>query len=152
MKFLCLECNKPMKLYEAAPPDEGSLDVKFECPECLHQIAMLTNQFETQIVSSLGVKIGTEGAAGDADTVPTEPGCSLAQQIAVAPEREAAKEEPSTPPGEIPWSAGALSRLERIPSFVRPMAISGIEQFARDNGYEQVDEAVLDQAKQSFGM
>jgi len=152
MKFLCLECNTPMKLYKTAPPDEGSLDVRFECPQCLHQVAMLTNPFETQIVSSLGVTIGSEQTAGNADTGSGESGCPLTEQIAVDGAPTTAIEEPSTAANEIPWSDGARARLDRIPAFVRPMAVSGIEQFARDNGYRQIDEEVLDQAKERFGM
>src|SRR5580765_4424030 len=56
MKFLCLDCDQPMKLHETAGPDEGSLTVTFRCPECGFRVAMLTNPFETQMVRSLGVK------------------------------------------------------------------------------------------------
>src|SRR5262245_64089211 len=47
-----------MKLHSTAGPDEGSLTVTFRCPECGFRVAMLTNPFETQMVRSLGVKIG----------------------------------------------------------------------------------------------
>ncbi|MDH3254124.1 MAG: PCP reductase family protein [Acidobacteriota bacterium] len=152
MKFVCLECNTPMKLYKTAPPDAGSLDVRFECPKCMHQVAMLTNPFETQIVSSLGVRIGSGKTAGDTDTASREPGCALAETMAVEKAPTTAPEEPSPSDEELPWSKGARARLDRIPAFVRPMAVSGIEQFARDNGYRRIDEEVLDQAKERFGM
>src|ERR671925_605420 len=58
MKFLCLDCDEPMKLHSTAGPDDGSLTVTFRCPECGFRVAMLTNQFETQMVKSLGVKVG----------------------------------------------------------------------------------------------
>ena len=62
MRFLCVSCDTQMNLFkneEGVVPDErGSLSLKYECPECLVQIAMLTNPFETQMVSSLGVEIG----------------------------------------------------------------------------------------------
>ena len=58
MKFLCLDCDEPMRLHSSAGPDEGSLTVTFRCPECGFRVAMLTNPFETQMVRSLGVKIG----------------------------------------------------------------------------------------------
>src|SRR5436853_2671496 len=58
MKFLCLDCDEPMKLHGTAGPDEGSLTVTFRCPECGFRVAMLTNPFETQMVQSLGVKVG----------------------------------------------------------------------------------------------
>ena len=64
MKFLCIECDEPMKLVKTAPPERGSLSVVYSCPSCARQIAMLTNPFETQLVQSLGVKIGPEEGAG----------------------------------------------------------------------------------------
>src|SRR2546428_8377556 len=66
MKFLCLDCDQPMKLHSTEGPDEGSLSVTFRCPECGFRVAMLTNPFETQMVRSLGVKVGGR-------TVPAEP-------------------------------------------------------------------------------
>ena len=62
MKFLCVSCDEPMKLTEARPPERGSLTVVYSCPGCAHEIAMLTNPYETQVVSSLGVKIGEDSA------------------------------------------------------------------------------------------
>ncbi|HLC43424.1 MAG TPA: hypothetical protein VJO34_17595 [Methylomirabilota bacterium] len=58
MKFLCVSCDEPMKFSGSEGPDEGSLSVTFGCPNCGYQVAMLTNPFETQMVRSLGVKIG----------------------------------------------------------------------------------------------
>ncbi len=52
----------------------------------------------------------------------------------------------------VPWTAEASSRLENIPEFVRPMAKTGIEKFALERGFAQVDAQVLDQAKDFFGM
>ena len=63
MKFLCVACDEAMKLIEARPPERGSLSVVYRCLKCEHEIAMLTNPFETQVVGSLGVKIG--GESGD---------------------------------------------------------------------------------------
>ena len=65
MKFLCVPCDTPMKLQTVAPPDRGSLSVVYSCPECGYEMAMLTNAYETQVVQSLGVRIGpaTDGAA-----------------------------------------------------------------------------------------
>ena len=68
MKFLCVPCDTPMKLQTVAPPDRGSLSVVYSCPECGYEMAMLTNAYETQVVQSLGVRIGpaTDGAAATA--------------------------------------------------------------------------------------
>ena len=63
MKFLCLACDEAMRLASAAGPDEGSLTVTFGCPRCGHQVAMLTNPWETQLVKTLGVRVGTPAPA-----------------------------------------------------------------------------------------
>ena len=77
MKFLCLDCDQPMKLHSTEGPDEGSLAVTFRCPECGFRVAMLTNPFETQMVRSLGVKVGGR-------TVPPEPFENLRSTMAGA--------------------------------------------------------------------
>src|SRR3954465_1632648 len=71
MKFLCVPCDSPMKLQTVAPPEGGSLAVVYSCPECGYEMAMLTNPFETQLVQSLGVRIGPE--RGRASSVATAP-------------------------------------------------------------------------------
>ncbi len=58
MKFLCVECDSSMALSGTKGPDNGSMTVIFTCRSCERQIAMLTNAQETQMVHSLGVKIG----------------------------------------------------------------------------------------------
>jgi hypothetical protein len=147
VKFLCVECDEPMTLAEAAPPERGSLSLVYSCPKCARRIAMLTNPYETQVVGSLGVRIGPEAgvAAGDAAERAERGGCPFSDIVAgmAAPAEEA---------GRIPWTAPALARLSRIPEFVRPMARTGIERFARENGHDEVDEAVLDRARDFFGM
>ena len=68
MKFLCVPCDSPMKLQTIAPPERGSLSVVYACPECGYEMAMLTNAYETQVVQSLGVRIGPETEAGASST------------------------------------------------------------------------------------
>ena len=66
MKFLCVPCDTPMTLQTVGPPERGSLSVVYSCPECGYEIAMLTNAYETQVVQSLGVRIGpAAGKAGE---------------------------------------------------------------------------------------
>ena len=141
MKFLCVLCDQPMKLVEMAPPDRGALAIVYECPECAHRVAMLTNPLETQVVTSLGVQIGP--GQGDVAKCPFS---GMVQEMtggAAAP----AGEKPA-----VVWTEAALARLEKIPDFVRPMARSGIEKYAHDQGLVEIDEAVLDTAKDFFGM
>src|SRR3954466_5156425 len=126
MKFLCLDCDEPMKLHETAGPEEGSLAVTFRCPECGFRVAMLTNPFETQMVRSLGVKVGGR-------TVPAEPFENLRSTMAGArpdvfesagagaatasgcPFAAALGGETAATPAEpsigVPWEAAAAARL-----------------------------------------
>jgi len=137
MKFLCVLCDQPMKLVEIAPPDRGALSVVYECPECAHRIAMLTNPLETQMVQSLGVQIGPGGEKGESKC----PFSGMVQGMESAPAADG-----------LAWTAEALERLTKVPEFVRPMARAGIERYARERGLEKVDAQVLDQAKSFFGM
>ena len=159
MKFLCVPCDSPMKLQTVGPPDRGSLSVVYACPECGYEMAMLTNAYETQVVQSLGVRIGPEGAAGTAAKAGASGGgCPFTAMIAgnEATSEHAPAGEPARVAAEAPvpvrWTAAAEARLERVPAFVRPMARVGIEQYARDNGSLEVDEQILDAAKEFFGM
>lgn len=144
MKFLCVPCDSPMKLQNVGPPEAGSLSVVYACPECGYEMAMLTNAYETQVVQSLGVRIGPEtkkaAKAG---------GCPFAEMI---PGSETAQRPEATEPVQVRWTAAAEARLANVPEFVRPMARAGIERFARDKGSAEVDEQMLDAAREFFGM
>jgi hypothetical protein len=143
MKFLCVLCDQAMKLVEMAPPDRGALSIVYECPECAHRIAMLTNPLETQVVTSLGVQIGP--GQGDVSKCPFS---GMVQEMTGGGATAAG---PSDKPA-IVWTSAALERLQKIPDFVRSMARSGIEKYAQENGLAEIDEAVLDTAKDYFGM
>jgi hypothetical protein len=175
MKFLCIACDEAMRLQTTAGPDEGSLTVTFACPGCGHRIAMLTNPWETQLVRTLGVKVGgraaepaafadvraslvrqretvfvDEGAAPGAAAVETAgagPGCPFAAMIpgAASGARGGAALGPA-------WTPEAEARIERIPAFIRPMAKEAIERFARDRGYDTVTDAVMDEARTFMGV
>lgn len=141
MKFLCVSCDEPMKLTKADKPDEGgSIAALFACPTCSHQIAMLTNPLETQMVQSLGVQIGpAEGTADEAKAG----GCPFSGMLA---------EMESKGSGEVTWTPEALARLENIPDFVRPMAKQGIESFAKSNGHATISDEIMEEARGQFGM
>ncbi|MDX2270532.1 MAG: PCP reductase family protein [Cyanobacteriota bacterium] len=49
------------------------------------------------------------------------------------------------------WTPEAEARLKEIPFFVRPAARKKIEKFAQEAGFEEITEAVYEQAKQKFG-
>ncbi len=153
MKFLCVPCNTPMKLIETRPPDRGSISLVYSCPECAYEFAMLTNPFETQIVGSLGVKVGPQAGTSAATTDTAEQGGSKCPFSGMVQQMTGATDAPSAPPdAEVPWTPGAEQRLAGVPEFVRPMARTGIERFARERGYPRVDERVLDEAREFFGM
>ena len=182
MKFLCVPCDSPMKLQSVGPPDRGSLSVVYSCPECGYEMAMLTNAYETQVVQSLGVKIGPSTPLGSSASLGTGPSDGVTGTSntsggrcpfsAMIPGTDALGTGPSTSfgtgpstslgtgstapgasqPAAVRWTAAAEARLEKVPAFVRPMARTGIEQFAREKGSLEVDERILDAAKEFFGM
>ena len=140
MKFLCVPCDKPMKL-EQTIADGGSISLVYSCPDCGYECAMLTNPMETQVVASLGVKIGSDGSAEA-----RESGCPFTGMV-----QEVTSDGPVRAE-EFRWTSAARDLMRGVPEFVRPMVRTGIERFARDKGYTQVDERVLDEAKNFFGM
>jgi hypothetical protein len=153
MKFLCVPCDSPMKLRTVGPPEGGSMSVVYSCPECGYEMAMLTNPFETQLVQSLGVRIGPETGVGASST--TSAGGAEATKCpfaAMIPAAEDARRDNAAEPIPVRWTAAAEARLANIPAFVRPMARTGIERFARERGALEVDERILDLARDFFGM
>ncbi len=142
MKFLCVACDEPMKLSQAGPPDGGgSLTAVFACPRCGQRTAMLTNPWETEMVTSLGIKIGPAGETAE--------GASRCPFSGMVREME---EEAARGADGVVWTAEALARLDNIPEFVRPMARQGVEHYARAQGHAEIDERVLDEARERFGM
>ena len=142
-----------------------SLTVTFRCPECGFRVAMLTNPFETQMVKSLGVKVG--GASG-----PAQPFQHITASMAGArpdafegdvpvaadatgrgcPFGAMLNEQSWEASAGVTWSTEAEARVERIPSFIRPMAKRAIERFAEAQGHPVITEAVMDEARGALGM
>lgn len=170
MKFLCIDCDTAMKFKDVTRPEQGSVTAVFECPECFTEIAMFLNPSETQMLKSLDLKLGGNNATAqpmqmirsqletskqdlmsdvsvDMDIGETEEGgkCPFTSVISDAFEE---KTEPETE--GITWTSEALERLDRIPSFVRPMAKMGIEGFAKDNGHTEITGEVMDAARGNF--
>jgi DNA-directed RNA polymerase subunit RPC12/RpoP len=164
MKFLCLDCDEPMRLHGTAGPDEGSLTVTFRCPECGFRVAMLTNAFETQMVQSLGVKIGgrttppapfehlrASMAGARPDAFPEQPPTAEAAASS-CPFAAMLNEGTTTAPDGVTWSPEAEVRIARIPDFIRPMARRAIERYAEAKGLATITEGVMDEARGAFGM
>jgi hypothetical protein len=178
MKFLCVPCDSPMKLQSVSPPERGSLSIVYACPECGYEMAMLTNAYETQVVQSLGVRVGPSTSLGadpssDAAAATSAGKCPFSAMIPTvegalesgaqgapagaergegAPASDGAGGAGGAKPPGLEWTAAAEARLANIPEFVRPMARTGIEQFARERGALEVDEKILDAAREFFGM
>jgi hypothetical protein len=137
-----------MKLQTVRPPERGSLSIVYSCPECGYEMAMLTNAYETQVVQSLGVRVGAESESVSKAGAPGT-GCPFAEMI---PGTEEAQRRQVAEPIPVRWTAAAEARLANVPEFVRPMARTGIERFARERGALEVDEKILDAARDFFGM
>ena len=122
MKFLCVPCDSPMKLQTVGPPERGSLSVVYSCPECGYEMAMLTNAYETQVVQSLGVRIGpdrlrAEGASASQADGSAEAGASSGASSkcpfpAMIPGMEGTVERAGrAEPIAVRWTAAAEARL-----------------------------------------
>jgi hypothetical protein len=162
-----------MKFKDVTRPEQGSVTALFECPDCFTEIAMFLNPSETQMLKSLDLKLGGNNEAtppmqmvrsqletAKSDAMPnmfsSETGsgetaeggkCPFTSAISEAFQEESAP--PTEPTGPV-WTPEALERLERIPSFVRPMAKMGIESFAKDNGHDEITGEVMDAARGNF--
>lgn len=58
-----------------------------------------------------------------------------------------ASESPESVTSEVRWTDGALKRMERAPMFLRGMVRRLAEKKARELGYEEITETILDQFK-----
>jgi proto-chlorophyllide reductase subunit len=162
MKFLCLNCDEGMKLATTKGPHEGSLEAIFACPRCRYQVAMLTNPWETQLVQTLGVTIGGRDTPANPyehifDNLRTGsdvqrsdvaehsgPGCPFAEMFGQAEQGDSG--------GDMQWAATTKIRLERIPSFIRPMVQRAIERYALEQGYPLITDVIMDEARSRLGM
>jgi len=104
---------------------------------------MLTNASETQLVRSLGVRIGRSTAAPASD-----PMIHLRESLAQVREDAFQPGE-----GEEPvWTSEALERLNAAPRFVRPMIRQAYTDYARQHGIREITPEVMDAARKAMGM
>jgi hypothetical protein len=149
MKFLCIPCDEVMGFAERQIPGDGTMAAVFTCPVCGREMAMLTNPMETQLVSSLGVKVGGR-------EVPAQPMEGVRTGLAGARD-EAFREEGPDPapvahPGPVRWSPEAVDRLERVPRFVRGMVKRIYIDYARERGIETLTPDIMDVARAELGL
>ena len=144
MKFLCIPCDVKMEVQVDGimPEEKTNLVMKFKCKKCGHSIAMLTNKFETEFVSKLGVELGGQSNVGSAPMATVS--SSLAQ----------AKEElkKSHPEDDLIWTEEALKRIQRVPFFVRGMARKTVINFAMEKGATTIDAKLMDEVREKVGM
>jgi hypothetical protein len=144
VKFLCVECDRQMSFAERELPGDGTLAVVFTCPTCGRAVAMLANPMETQLVASLGVRIGGR-------TVSEQP-LELTRS-AMEGGRDDAFADHAPEGGKSPlWDAAASERLERVPSFVRGMVRRIYADYAREHGIAVVTTEVMDTARRELGL
>ncbi len=144
MKFLCIPCDEQMETQTDGimPQEKKNITLKFKCKKCGHMIAMLTNQFETEFVSKLGVEAGGPSAMAD------QPLGALGSALAGG--REELK-RPTTE-DELEWTAEAKERINKVPFFVRGMAKKTVINFAIDKGIKVIDGALMDEVREKVGM
>jgi len=150
MKFLCIACDTVMEFAERQIPGDGTLAAVFECGSCDREVAMLTNPMETQLVSSMGVKIGGR-------EVPAQP-MELARtsmeggsEDVFDPTDEPAQ-DPTAHPMRVTWTSEAVGRLDNVPSFVRGMVKRIYTDWAQQNGVNEMNPQIMDRARTELGL
>ncbi len=144
MKFLCVECDRQMAFAEREMPGDGTLAAVFTCPACSRAVAMLANPMETQLVASLGVKIGGR-------TLPEQP-LELTRSALRGGREDAFAESPPPGPVRPSWDAAARERLERVPLFVRGMVDRIYADWAAEHGIAVITPDVMDRARRELGL
>jgi proto-chlorophyllide reductase subunit len=145
VKFLCVECDRQMAFEERRLPGDGTLAAAFRCPACGRAVALLTNPMETQLVASLGVKIGGR-------TVEEQP-LEMVRGMVTTGRPDAFSEAGERGVVSGPrWSAEAQERLAHVPNFVRGMVKRIYLDYARERGIAEITPAVMDTARNELGL
>lgn len=157
MKFLCLPCDHVMEFAERQLPGDGTMAAVFTCPGCGHEMAMLTNPMETQLVSSLGVRIGGRSVP-EQPLEQTRSTLAGAREDAFTPVIDTAA-APAAPtlagpltPGAIRWTPAAIERLGKVPGFVRGMVKRIYADWAVEQGVDEMTPEHMDRARTELGL
>ena len=144
MKFLCIPCDVKMEVQVDGimPEEKQNLTMKFKCKKCGHMIAMLTNNFETEFVSKLGVEMG------GATDVSKAPMAAVSSSLAQAKEELKSK----NPEDTLIWTEEAEQRIKKVPFFVRGMAKKNVIYYAIENGATTIDAKLMDEVREKVGM
>ena len=141
MKFLCIDCDQQMQFAERQVPGDGTFAAAFRCPRCGRSVALLANPMETQLVGSLGVKIG--GRTLDAPPLEMVRGTIQGRD-------DAFLEEDGV--GSPVWSGAAQERLSHVPTFVRGMVKRIYADYAVQHGITEITPDVMDRARADLGL
>ena len=161
MKFLCVECDKVMDFAERQIPGDGTLAAVFTCASCDREVAMLTNPMETQLISSMGVKIGgREVPAQPMELARTSLEGGRDDAFVLSEDIPLASGDTATPGagageaavGRVVWTSEATDRLERVPSFVRGMVKRIYTDWAREKGVSEITPESMDRARTELGL
>jgi hypothetical protein len=144
VKFLCVECDQQMGFAERELPGDGTLAAVFTCPACRRAVAMLTNPMETQLVASLGVKIGGR-------TLPEQP-MELTRSSMDGGRADAFADAPPADQAHPTWDEAAKERLERVPTFVRGMVQRIYTDYAAEHRIARITPDVMDRARRELGL
>jgi hypothetical protein len=147
MKFLCIDCDAQMSFEERQQPGDGTFAAAFACPSCGRRVAMLANPMETQLVNSLGVKIG--GRTLDAEPMEHIRTGVVGRDDAFADGGSRVVLRGSSRPV---WSADAQERLSRVPGFVRGMVKKIYTDYAAEHEIGEITPTVMDRARAELGL
>jgi hypothetical protein len=144
VKFLCIDCDAQMQFEERREPGDGTFAAAFACPACGRRVALLANPMETQLVASLGVRIGGR-------VLQAEPMEQV--RTTVRGRADAFVEDAGAGTARRPqWSAEGEARLARVPGFVRGMVKKIYTDYAADRGIPEITPAVMDRARSELGL
>lgn len=143
MKFLCIPCDAVMAFSERHLPGDGTMAAVFECGSCRREMALLANPMETQLVSTMGVKVGGR-------EVPVQPMETVRSSLDGG--RPDAFVEPTGGARSVQWTEDALVRLEAVPSFVRGMVKRIYTDYAKERGIPTISPEIMDQARSDLGL
>ena len=150
MKFLCIPCDSVMDFAERQIPGDGTLAAVFKCGSCSQEVAMLTNPMETQLVSSMGVKIG--GREVPAQPMELSRTSMEGGKEDVFDQSEVVSTDSQSHSLRVAWTSEAVGRLDNVPSFVRGMVKRIYTDWAQQNGISEMNPAIMDRARIELGL
>jgi hypothetical protein len=98
--------------------------------------------------ASAGKPVSASAPAGNpAEASAKAGGCPFSAMVAQMGLTSGSQAGTGSVASDFTWTHDAKERLERLPSFVKPMVQSSIEAYARKNGYTTITLQVMDDSK-----